>query len=146
MPSYYKKIRVHFVFAIKYDGRHNACLVADGHLTDIPVDSVYSGVISLRGLRVVIFLAEMNGLELWSTEDGNAYLEAKTQDKVYFIAGPEFGPSRQGHTLVIYKSLYGLRSRGLRLRERFPACLRSLGFAPYKEEPDIWIRAYKDER
>jgi hypothetical protein len=46
-PSGYKKIRVHLVYDIKHDGRHKARLVADGHLTDIPLDSVYSGVVSL---------------------------------------------------------------------------------------------------
>jgi hypothetical protein len=59
-PTGYKKIRVHFVFAVKHDGRHKARLVADGHLTDAPIDSVYSGVVSLRSLRIVIFLAELN--------------------------------------------------------------------------------------
>jgi len=49
-PKGYKKIWVHLVFDVKHDGRHKACLVADGHLTDIPLESVYSGVVSLRGL------------------------------------------------------------------------------------------------
>ena len=57
ISSDYKKIRVHLVFAVKHDGRHKARLVADGHLTDVPIDSVYSGVVSLRGLRLIIFLA-----------------------------------------------------------------------------------------
>jgi hypothetical protein len=45
--SGYKKIRVHLFYDIKHDGRHKARLEADGHLTDIPLDSVYSGVVSL---------------------------------------------------------------------------------------------------
>jgi Reverse transcriptase (RNA-dependent DNA polymerase) len=94
---------------------------------------------------MVIFLAELNQLELWGTDIGNGYLEAKTQEKVYIIAGPEFGPARQGHTIVIYKALHGLRSSGLRWRERFSDCLRSLGFILCKKEPDIWRRPYKDE-
>jgi hypothetical protein len=49
-PDGYKKIRVHLIFAVKHDGRHKCRLVADGHLTDVPIDSVYSGVVSLRGL------------------------------------------------------------------------------------------------
>ena len=63
-PDGYKKIRVHFVFAVKHDGRHKARLVADGHLTETPIDSVYSGVVSLHSLRIVIFLAELNRMEL----------------------------------------------------------------------------------
>jgi hypothetical protein len=50
-PDGYKKIRVHLVFDVKHDGRHKARLVAGGHLTDPPLDSVYSGVVSLRGFR-----------------------------------------------------------------------------------------------
>jgi hypothetical protein len=59
-PEGYKVIKVHLVYACKHDGRHKARLIVDGHLTDIPFDSVYSGVVSLRGLRMMIFLAEMN--------------------------------------------------------------------------------------
>ena len=32
-------------------------MVAAGHLTDVPIESMYSGVISLRGIRLMIFLA-----------------------------------------------------------------------------------------
>jgi hypothetical protein len=48
-PAGYKRIRVHIAYNVKHDGRHKARLVADGHLTDIPVDSVYSGIVSLQG-------------------------------------------------------------------------------------------------
>jgi Reverse transcriptase (RNA-dependent DNA polymerase) len=105
-PKGFKRIRVHLVFDVKHDGRHKARLVADGHLTDVPIDSVYSGIVSLRGFRLVLFLAELNGLQLWATDIGNAYLEAYTTEKLYIIAGPEFG-ERDGHILVISKALYG---------------------------------------
>ncbi len=63
-PKGYKKIWVHLVvFDIKHDGQHKAHLVADGHLTDIPLESVYSGVVSLWGMRLILFLAELNHLE-----------------------------------------------------------------------------------
>jgi hypothetical protein len=52
----YKKIHTHLVYDCKHDGRHKAWMVADGHLTDIPLESMYSGVVSLRGLRIVTFL------------------------------------------------------------------------------------------
>ena len=138
-PTGYKKIRVHLVFDVKHDGRHKARLVADGHLTDIPLESVYSGVVSLRGFRLVLFLAELNHLKIWATDIGNAYLEAYTSEKVYIIGGPEF-KDREGHILVINKALYGLRSSGARWHDRFADCVRELGFFPCKAEPDIWMR------
>jgi hypothetical protein len=111
----YKKIRVHLIYDhVKHDGRHTkARCVADGHLTDIPIDSVYYGVVSLRGLRMIIFLAELNQLKTWVTDIGNAYLEAKTSERLFIIAGPEFGSRQQGHTLIIFKALYELRTSGL---------------------------------
>ena len=54
-PDGFQKIRVHFVYAVKHDGRFKARLVADGHLTKEPVESIYSGVVSLRSLRMVVF-------------------------------------------------------------------------------------------
>ena len=60
----YKKISAHFIYDVKHDSRHNVGYVADGHKTDIPLESIYSGVVNLRSLIIVVFLAELNGLEL----------------------------------------------------------------------------------
>ena len=139
MPAGWKKINVHLVYAVKHDGRHKARLVAGGHLTDTPIDSVYSSVVSLRGIRMMTFLAELNDQEVWCTDIGNAYLESYTKEMVYIIAGPEFG-ELEGHTLVIAKALYGLKSSGLRWHERFADTLRDMGFFPSKGERDIWMR------
>ena len=62
-PDGFQKIRVHFVYAVKHDGRFKARLVADGHLTKEPVESIYSGVVSLRSLRMVVFLSQLNNLK-----------------------------------------------------------------------------------
>ena len=68
---------------------------------------------------------------------GNAYLEAYTE-MVYIVAGKEFG-DLCGHTLIIHKALYGLRSSGLRWWERLSVVLKEMVFAPSKAESDIWI-------
>jgi hypothetical protein len=77
-PTEYKKIHTHLIYDCKHDGRHKAWMVANCH--HIPLESVYSGVISLCGLRIVTFLAELNGLDLWATDIGNAYLETFTME------------------------------------------------------------------
>ena len=61
------------VYAVKHVERYKSRIVA-GHLTGTPMESVYSGVVSLRGVRIAIFLAELNGLEIWQTDIGNAIL------------------------------------------------------------------------
>jgi hypothetical protein len=70
-------------------------------------------------------------------------LEAVTSEKLYIIAGAEFG-DLQGHVLLIHKALYGLRTSGKRWHERLADCLRGLGFQPCIAEPDIWLRPAQD--
>jgi hypothetical protein len=78
---------------------------------------------------MVTFLSELNGMELWATDIGNAYLEAYTAEKLFIVAGPEFG-ELEGHMLIICKALYGLRTSRLRWHEQFSQCLREMGFEP----------------
>ena len=105
-PDGFQKIRVHFVYAVKHDGRFKERLVADGHLTKEPVESIYSGVVCLRSFRMVVFLSQLNDLEIWGADVGNAYLEDYTDEKLCIIAGPEFKELR-GHLLIMIKALYG---------------------------------------
>jgi Reverse transcriptase (RNA-dependent DNA polymerase) len=90
-------------------------------------------------MRLIVFLAELSGLELWGADVGNAYHEAKTKEKVYIVAGPEF-EMMEGHTLLIDKALHDLRSSGLCWHQRFADVLRDIGFTPSKAEADIWMR------
>ncbi len=93
----------------------------------------------LQGLCLLVFLAELNDLDVWATDIGNAYLKAEAQETVYIIAGPEFG-GLEGHMLIIFKALYGLRTSGLCWHEHFADCLHDMGFQPCKAEPDIWMQ------
>ena len=138
-PDGFQKIRVHFVYAVKHDGRFKARLVADGHLTKEPVESIYSGVVSLRSLRMVVFLSQLNDLEIWQADVGNAYLEAYTDEKLCIIAGPEF-KELQGHLLIMVKALYGTHSGGARWHDRLFDILQDLNFKPSKADPDVWMR------
>ena len=99
------------IFAVKHDGRHKARLVADGALTPEPVENIYSGVVSLRHLRLAIFLGELNNLELWGADIGNACLEAYTHEKLFIIAGPEF-EELESFILIFNKGLHVLKSSG----------------------------------
>ena len=76
------------MFAAKFDGRHKARLVADGHLTPEPIENICSGVVSSRNLRLEIFLGKLNNLDIWGADIGNAYLEAFTDEKLFIVAGP----------------------------------------------------------
>ena len=138
-PDGFQKIRVHFVYAVKHDGRFKARLVADGHLTKEPVESIYSGVVSLRSLRMVVFLSQLNDLKIWGADVGIAYLEVYTDEKLCTIAGPEF-KELQGHLLIMIKTLHGTCSGGARWHDRLFDILQELKFKPSKADPDVWMR------
>ena len=141
-PQGYKKINVRMIYAVKHDLRHKARLVAGGHLTDPTEDNNYSGVVSLRSLRILITVAELNGMTTKVADVGNAYLEAYTREKVYVVVGDGFG-ELSGHTLIIEKALYGLRSSGARFHEKFADTLRDMGYTPCKADPeDVWLKDY----
>ena len=126
------------IYDVKHDGRHKSRFVAGGHRTSTPTHSVYSGVVSLQGIRLLTFLAELNDMGLWGTDIGNAYLESYTTEKVCFIAGPKFD-ERAGHTMVIIKALYGLKSSGRGWHDRLFEVLDDMGFVPSRAKPDIWM-------
>ena len=129
-------MKVQLIFACKHDGCHKACLVAGGHLTPDPIDSIYSGVVSTRSLRLSMFLAKLHNMKVWGTDIGNAYLEATTKEKIYFVVGPEF-EELQGLILVIHKALYGLKSSCLRWSYRIQVIMLHLGFKPCKADPCV---------
>jgi Reverse transcriptase (RNA-dependent DNA polymerase) len=137
--SGYKKIIVHFVFAVKQDLRHKARLVAGGHPTPPTMEGSYSSVVSLRSIRICLVATELNNLQTMVGDISSAYLEAHTKENVCFTAGPEFGVL-QGHTFVTEKALYGLHTSGASWHQRFADTLRDLQFTPCLADPDVWIK------
>jgi hypothetical protein len=94
-----KGYHITFIFDVKFDGTRKCCLVAGGHRTDPPKDDIFSGVVSMEAVRLGFILARLNGLMVCVGDVGNAFLYGKTNEKVYVIAGPEFGP-HQGKSML----------------------------------------------
>ena len=107
-PKGYKRIPGFYVFDVKHDLRRKARFVAGGHMSIAPREDSYSGVVDHENVRITLFLAEHNDLNVMAADIGNAYLHARTKEKVYIVAGPEFGPDLEGRVMLVLKSLYGL--------------------------------------
>ena len=148
-PEGYKQIPCHIIFDVKHDGRRKARFVAGGHLTLDPGEDSYSGVIAPDAIRLGMFAAIHNNLKVLTADIGNAYLHAKTKEKVYTILGKEYEGLGEEFAnicckvLIFDKSLYGLKTSGARFHEHLSDTLRHLGFKPSKADADLWIKDCK---
>jgi Reverse transcriptase (RNA-dependent DNA polymerase) len=104
-PIGYEKIPFHMIFDIKSDLTRKARLVAGGHMTDVPKESVYASVISSDSVRLAFMLASLNDLKVLVGNVQNAYLNAPTEERCYCIAGQEFGANNVGQPVKIVRAL-----------------------------------------
>jgi len=140
VPKGYTRIPVHLCFDVKFDLRRKARLVGGGNWTEVNSEESYAGVVSIDTVRLAFLLGDLNGLSTMAADIGNAYLHGYTKEKVYTVAGPEFGPDLEGLIMICIKSLYGLKSSMSRWREALADKLILIGFTPSKADPDLWIR------
>jgi hypothetical protein len=66
-------------------------------------------------------------------------LQAQTKEKVYKIAGPEFG-ELQGQRVLIVRALYGLKSSCAAWHDHFSNTLFDMSFHPSYGDSDVWMR------
>jgi hypothetical protein len=78
-------------------------------------------------------------LDILACDIQNAYLTADCREKVWILAGPEFG-SEAGKMMLVKKALYGLKSSGAAFRSHLATTLDAMGFKPSYADPDVWMR------
>jgi hypothetical protein len=141
VPIGFKKIDCHMIFDVKLgeNYRRKARLVAGGHKTEAPASITYSSVVSRDSVRIAMLIAALNDLDVLSCDIQNAYLTAPCREKVYTIAGDEFG-SDSGKTMLITRALYGLKSAGASFRAFLGEHLHDMGYRPCLADPDVWLR------
>ena len=89
----YQGIKCHLNFDVKMNFTRKARFVAGRHTTETPASLTYSSVVSRESVRIAVFLGALNGLDVMSCGIGNAYLNAKCREKIWFKSGPECGES-----------------------------------------------------
>ena len=138
----YQKIKCHVIWDVKLgeNFRRKARLVAGGHTTDPPSSITYSSVVSRESVRIALTVAALNGLDILACDIQNAYLTADCREKIYTIAGDEFG-SEAGKVMIVKKALYGLKSSGAAFRSLLAQTIWDLNYRPSKADPDVWMRA-----
>ena len=84
---------------------------------------------SLRSKSIAITTDELNAVAIIVGDVFSICIEAFTNERVYFIAGSEFGPLK-GCLLPIVRALYGLRTSGADWQHRYSDVMRIMGFHP----------------
>ena len=74
---------------------------AGGHTADAPKSITYASVVTRESVRLAFLIAALNDLEITAADIGNAYLNADCREKIYFIAGPEFGGTQDYQESII---------------------------------------------
>jgi Reverse transcriptase (RNA-dependent DNA polymerase) len=113
-------------------------LVTAGNMTPPGCDA-YLLVVSFRTLRLAVLLGELNSLNLMVGDVTSAYLMVMTKELIFFKAGPEF-MEKEGHLMIIRKSLYGLCTSGKSWHDLLFDTLSNMGFKPSYANQDIWMR------
>ena len=137
----YQKVDCHMIFDVKMgeNFRRKARMVAGGHKTEAPATITYSSVVSRDSVRIALTIAALNGLKVLSCDIQNAYLTAQCRERVWTVAGPEFG-SEAGSNMIIVRALYGLKSSGAAFRAFLAENLYDQGYRASKADPDVWLR------
>ncbi len=109
---------------------------------NLPPNSLtYSSVVSQESVRIAFLIATLNGLDLMSCDIGNAYLNAKCREKIWFVARAECGPDLQGCVCKLVRALYGLKSSGAAWRAMFSEfVINVMGFKPTRADADVYMR------
>ena len=141
LPIKFQQITCHMIFDIELgeNFRRKARLVGGGHQTVTPESITYSSVVSRDSLRIALTVAALNDLDIFTCDIQNAYLNVKCQEKIWTIAGPEFGVEEG--TLMIEKIvIYGLKLSGAAFRAKLAGVLHDLRYMYTKADPDVWIK------
>ena len=96
-------------------------------------------VVSRETVRIFFLLAALNDLDILSADIQNAYLNAPVREKLYTIAGKEFGPKCEGRPVLIVRALYGLQRSGKAFRDFLATNMREMGYTSCKADPDLWM-------
>ena len=145
VPIGFKKITCHLIYDVKFDLTRKARYVGGGHLTSVPACMTYSSVVSRDSVRIMFLIAALNDLNVEMCDIGNAYLNAETRERIWFVAGNEWG-DRAGCPVIIVRALYGLKSSGAEWKKTFAEYIRhTLGFEPcIGADDNVYLKPEKD--
>ena len=115
--------------------------MAGGHVTNVPTHMTYTSVISCDTVRIGFLVAAFNGLDILAVDIKNSFLEAPTQEKIFFYDGNEWKYDKD-RVVVVICTICGLKSSALPFRNHLAEALGSkLGFKSSLANQYLWYKA-----
>jgi hypothetical protein len=120
IPEGYQRVELRTIFDIKRDLCRKARTIARGHMVDMFDINCHSSNMKGVSARLLMIIADANGLDVHVGDIKIAYLYAPTAEKVWTTCGLEFSRviingvecDMSGRRALIVKALYGLKSSG----------------------------------
>ena len=139
----WQKAPLRMIFDIKNeDQRYKARLVIGGHKVDSTGYNVYSSQVDNMSVLLLFLIAKHVGLNIMTCDVSNAFVTAPNSEKVWAVAGDEFG-DKKGSMVEIQRALYGLAGSARAFADFLADTLIRLGFTPSRADPDLWIKVSK---
>ena len=141
IPIGYQEISCHMIFDVKLGEkfRIKAKLVEGGHTTKAPSCITYSSVVSCDSLRIALTVAALNKFDILAFDMQNAHLTEKCREKIWTVAGKEFG-YESGRIMIVRMAPYGMKSSGAAFRAKLVGVLHNLDYVTTMADPDVWIK------
>ena len=136
----WQKAPLRMIYDIKNeDQRYKARLVIGGHKVDSTGYNTYSSQVDGLSVLLLLLTAQHSNLSIMTCDVSNAFVTAPNSEKVWAVAGDEFG-EKKGCKLEIQRALYGLAGSARAFADFFADTLIRLGFEPSRADPDLWIK------
>ena len=100
-------------------------IITNNHLTDISLENNYLNIISLKKIKMLIFLAKSNKFKWWKTDIFNTYLKTYIWKKVTIKAKLKFR-LLHNYMLIITKTLYKLHFSGKMWHDFFAYMIKKI--------------------
>ena len=118
------------------DLRMKSRLIIVGQVINSSMHTTYSLNIQSISVRLLMLIAVKTGLNLMAANVANAFGTAPCWEKIWTVAGSEFGP-KQGSVIRINRAIYGLATRRRLFHEFLGDLLQHMGFDPCRDDQDL---------
>lgn len=152
LPVGRSAITCKWVFKIKQfednqPSRYKARLVARGFSQKYGFDymETYSPVARLDTLRVVLALANREGMTVHHMDVKTAFLNGELSEEIYMVQ-PEGYDKQNGLVCRLNRSLYGLKQASRSWNERFHQFMEKLNFKRSDNDPCLYTRGTRNQQ